>query len=130
MHRPTVHLNTEGCEALSAISQPPGPGRLHLDLPNSSIQPPPPMTSGGALSLQGLIGSLEDHNCTAAMYDNCYTTTCSDNTTCHATSMTYNCVPSTCTASHTIACNVNHPYALLVNTLLQNVPVTTARICI
>ena len=31
------------------------------------------MTRGGALSLQGLIGSLRDHTCTAAMQDNCDT---------------------------------------------------------
>ena len=37
-------------------------------------QPPPPMTKGGALSLQGLIGNSDDHTCTATMQGNCYTT--------------------------------------------------------
>ena len=32
------------------------------------------MTKGGALSLQGLIGSSDDHTCTATMQGNCYTT--------------------------------------------------------
>ena len=44
-----------------------------LELLKESKKLPLPMTRGGALSLQGLIGSLRDHTCTAAMQDNCDT---------------------------------------------------------
>ena len=73
-------------------------------------QPPPPMTKGGALSLQGLIGNSDDHTCTATTQSNCYTTA-------HATGLQVvsNCCPSQVLADCsptvcTMDCTLRQPF--------------------
>ena len=73
-------------------------------------QPPPPMTKGGALSLQGLIGNSDDHTCTATTQSNCYTTAHATGlqvvSNCCPSQMLADCSPTVCTMD----CTLRQPF--------------------